>query len=391
VLRHPEHIQEVLVTRAHEFEKPRRGPTALRLRQLLGEGLLNSNGELWRKQRRLIQPAFRKERLAEYAQMIVEATERKLDGYRVGQELDLSREMMELTLRIVSRALFDHAITGEADQLAEAMRVFRAAFRSADVLLPDWLPTPSKARTKKALSALHHMIEQLLDAPRPERGLDLLSSLARSDGDEQAMSRAQLKDELLTLFIAGHETTAHALSWTWHLLSCHPEVEERVYQEVTRVIGSEPVSIRQLERLTYTEQVLSEALRLYPPAYVIPRVARVDTRIGRYAVRRDAQVLIWIYHVHHDARWFPEPERFDPERFSPAKRRAIEPGAYLPFGSGTRTCIGKQFAIIEAMLILACTVRRFRLEKLRPSVARDMALTLAPKGRLAMRVQGRTP
>ena len=389
VLRHPEHLHEVLIGQAERFAKPSEGLTARQLRRILGDGLLNSNGALWRRQRRLIQPAFRRERLEEYAAQIVEHAEALFAGYREGQRLDVSREMMELTLRIVSKALFDHRVHEETDRVASAMRVFRATFSSLDALLPDWLTTPAKRRALSALSDMDAIIYELIDRPQRADGRDLLTMLkAQTDeGDGSGMTRKQLRDELVTLFIAGHETTSHALSWTFHLLARHPEVAHRLQRELDAVLAGRAPTFRDLERLPYLEQVLSEAMRLYPPAYVIARVAADETQVAGYTIPRGADVVLWVYHTHHDPRWFPEPERFDPERFSPERRRALPSCAYLPFGAGTRTCIGKQFAIMEAMLVLASGLRRFTLSSEPASVVgRDMSVTLAPRGGLPMRV-----
>jgi cytochrome P450 len=404
VLRHPEHLHEVLVAQASKFEKPSEGLTARQLQRLLGQGLLNSNGELWRRQRRLIQPAFRRERLEEYSGLILEHTERMLDGWQDGARINASREMMELTLRIVSKALFDHRVTDETDRVATAMRVLRQSFGGIDALLPEWLPLPSRRRTLTALADMDAMIYELIDARlfartpegvlRHGSGRDLLSTLAAARADEvndgEGMSRRQLRDELVTLFLAGHETTSHALSWTWHLLSIHPEVEQRLHDELTRVLQGRAPTWSDLEHLPYAEQVLSESMRLYPPAYVLARVANADSVIGGYTIKPGTDVVMWTYLTHHDARWFPDPERFDPERFSATRRKDIPQCAYVPFGAGTRTCIGKQFALMEALLILTRAAQRFRLSAAPgSSVERDMSVTLAPKGGLPMRVRAR--
>lgn len=198
-----------------------------------------------------------------------------------------------------------------------------------------------------------------------------------------------LRDELLTLLLAGHETTSHALSWTFHLLAQAPEVEHKLHAEIDRVLGLRPPTWSDLPRLVYAEQVLSEALRLYPPAYVVLRTCAQPAQIGPYPVAVGTDVVLWIYHTHHDARWFPDPERFDPERFADAARKQLPACAYLPFGVGTRTCIGKNFALLEALLILVCVGQRFSLRAALGSVVRrDAAVTLAPRG-LRMQLRAR--
>lgn len=393
VLRHPEHIEQVLVSQAASFEKPSTGLTARQLARLLGQGLLTSNGELWRRQRRLIQPAFRRERLAEYAGQVVQHTQLMLEQWRDGATIDTSREMMELTLAIVCKALFDHQVRGEGDSVAAAMRVLRSTFGGIDALLPDWLPLPRKQRALQALADVDGIIYRLIDNARGRSGRDLLSTLsaARDDADQNvAMGRQQLRDELVTLFLAGHETTSHALSWSFHLLSVNPEAETKLHDELTRVLQGRAPGWEDLPSLPYAEQVLSEAMRLYPPAYVLARVANRDTQLGSFQVARGSDVVIWLYHTHHDSRWFSEPERFDPERFSAERRKHIPNCAYLPFGVGTRTCIGKQFAVMEALLVLCSVAQRFRLVPGDgPPVVEDMAVTLAPKNGLRMRLQRR--
>lgn len=395
VLRHPEHIHEVLVAQASKFEKPREGLTANQLRRLLGQGLLNSNGELWRRQRRLIQPAFRKERLEEYAEVILEHAAAWVLRCRDGEQLDVSREMMELTLGIVSKTLFDHRVTTESDQIASAMRVFRRTFGGIDAVLPAWLPTPGRRRTQAALARIDEVVYGLIDRERSGERKDLSSRLAANldvEGDQQGMSRKQLRDELLTLFIAGHETTSHALSWTWHLLSAHPEIAGKLHAEIDAVVGQRSPRLSDLFQMPYLERVLSESMRLYPPAYVLPRVASEDAQVGGYVIPKGSDVVMWLYHLHHDARWFAEPERFDPDRFLPERRKQLPPSAYIPFGAGTRTCIGKQFALLEAQLILISVAQRFSLEAVASApVERDMNVTLAPRGGLRMRMRARAP
>ena len=389
----PELVHEVLVNQATKFEKPREGLTADQLRRLLGDGLLTSNGELWRRQRRAIQPAFRKERLADYADLIVEYTQAMLDGFQDGEELDVDRAMMDLTLRVVSKTLFDHDVTSETCRVAQAMRVFRGAFGGVDAVLPDWLVTPARRRTLEALSGMNDIVYGLIEQRRGASGHDLLSRLSAEIGadDGRGMETRQLRDELLTLFIAGHETTAHALSWTLHLLSTHPEVSERLQRDIDAVLGTRSPSLSALCRLPYLEQVFLESLRLFPPAYVLARVVVEEAEVAGYVIPKGANVVLWIYHVHHHPRVFEDPERFDPERFSAQRRREIPPSAHIPFGAGTRSCIGKQFAMMEAGLILLSILQRFRLQpRAGRHVERDTAMTLAPRGGLPLLLRERT-
>jgi cytochrome P450 len=389
VTRDPEHIQQILIAQADRFAKPMQGLVARQLAFLLGKGLLNSNGELWRRQRRLIQPAFRRERLDAYARLVIALSEEFARGLSDGQRLDVSSSMMELTLQIVGQTLFAHDV--DTGRVRRATDAFRQAFGGLNTLLPSSLPTPKNLRIRRAVADLDRLIHGLLDERRESSGADLLSQLASAVDPQDAssgMDRKQLRDELVTLLLAGHETTSHTLSWTFQLLSQHPEVEAKLRSEVHEVLGTRTPEPSDVDKLQYTEQVLSEAMRLYPPAYALARVTTREAEIGGYRLPPDADAVIWTYHVQRDARWFPEPERFDPERFSPSRRGSFPQCAYLPFGAGTRTCVGKHFALMEAKLVLACTLRRVSLQALgEGAVERDMAVTLAPRGGLPMRVQ----
>jgi cytochrome P450 len=393
VTRHPEHIQQILLTQADRFEKPQQGIVARQLRSLLGDGLLLSNGALWRRQRRLIQPAFRRERLDQYEKMVAVLAEDFAARLADGQELDVSRSMMALTLRIVTKALFDHDSEHDRARVTQATAAFRRAFGGLGALLPRALPTAQNRQVRRAIADMDALIYGLLDAraaDKGQQGIDLLSALASvidREGDGAGMERTLIRDELLTLLLAGHETTSHALSWTFHLLAQHPELEQRVRIEASAVLGERAPEPGDVDELHYTEQVLSEAMRLYPPAYVLARVCSREAEVGGYRVPVGTDMVIWLHHVQRDPRWFPDPTRFDPDRFSPARRGSIPAAAYLPFGLGSRACIGKHFAMMEAKLVLACTLRRVSLQDLRGApIQRDMAVTLAPRGGLPMRV-----
>jgi cytochrome P450 len=376
--RDAELVKQILVTQADVFGKPREGIVVRQLRRLLGDGLLLSEGEPWRRQRRLIQPAFRRERLLQYAELVITLSEEFARMQRDGAHLDVSRSMMELTLRIVAKALFDKDARSDIARVAHATNVFRTGFAGVGALLPRWLPTARNRGNERALADLDALIYGLLDE---RHDFGVVSALA-------GMERKLIRDELMTLLLAGHETTSHALSWTFHLLARHPHIEARVREEARAVFGERRPEPGDADKLVYCEQVLSEALRLYPPAYVIPRVANRDTELGGYTMPQGTDAIIWIYHVHHHPRYWPDPSRFDPDRFAPERKASLVDGAYLPFGLGTRTCIGKHFALMEAKLVLACTLRQlsFRAGTLKP-VARDLAVTMAPHGGLPMRVE----
>lgn len=385
VLRHPDHIREVLIRQASKLGKPTSGLTASQLSRLLGEGLLNANGDSWRRRRRLIQPAFSSKRLQAYAETIGAHTEDALARWRPGQRVDLSREMMELTLRIVSKTLFDHDVHGETDRFAAAIHTFRQAFGGIDAMLPDWVPTRGKRRTLAAMEEVDALVYGLIDARRASAGGggdDLLTALATGGDGDDRLTRRELRDELLTLFIAGHETTSHALTWTLHLLSQHRAIEARVRDEVRALDAAGP-GWDDLPALDLTRRVLEESMRLYPPAYAVPRTATEDVEVGGYVIPAGADVVIWIHHVHRDGRWFEDPERFDPDRFLPERKKALPQCAYLPFGAGQRACIGKQFAMMEAQLILARVLRAWRFDPDPAHVVRPrLAVTMSPRGGL---------
>ena len=391
VLRHPDHIREVLIRQASKLGKPTEGVSARQLEQLLGEGLLNANGDSWRRRRRLIQPAFHPDKLRTYSETVSSYALEAIGAWRDGATIDVSREMMELTLRIVCRTLFDHDVRsgGETDRVAEAVSTLRDSFGGIESVLPSWLPTPGQRRIRRAIEEVDAIVYGLIDRRMGSAGgEDLLGSLIEATKGDDGLTRRELRDELLTLFIAGHETTSHALSWTLHLLGENPEAQKHVRDELDALEG-EP-GWDTLEDLPWTRQCIEEAMRIYPPAYVVPRMATEDVAVGGFLIPKGADVVVWILHTHRDARWFPDPMRFEPSRFDPEARKSIPQCAYLPFGAGQRTCIGKQFALMEAHLILAHVLRAVRLHpdpthRVRP----QLTVTMAPSGGLPMRVERR--
>jgi cytochrome P450 len=300
-------------------------------------------------------------------------------------------DMTTLTLRVVSRTLFGHDVAASDIQtIATAMHSFQRSLSSPD-FLPQWVPSPRRKRLARNLAALDRLMLGLIEArrskPHGERS-DLLERLVTAvDTEERGrLSVEEVRDQLVTLFLAGHETTAHALSWTWYCLAKNPRVEKKLHDELDRVLEGRAPTVADLERLPYTDQVVSEALRMYPPVYGIARRAREDVTIGRFTVPRGSEVMLWLYMTHHDARFFPEPSEFKPERFEeePAKF------SYLPFGGGPRACIGKSFATMEARLLLATLAQRYRLE-LAPGERVELAprITLTPKRGMRMIVTSR--
>lgn len=397
LLNHPDYIKDVLVTRHENFLK---GRGLQRAKRLLGEGLLTSEKEFHRRQRRLAQPAFHKQRIAAYGAVMVDYAERmQRERWRDAQVIDAWREMMRLTLAIVGKTLFDADVEREAEDVGEALtaaiEVF-SAFTLPFAQLLERLPFPAKRRFKQARARLDAVIYRIIEERRQsgaDRG-DLLSMLLIAqdeEGDKAGMTDEQLRDEAMTIFLAGHETTANALTWTWYLLSQHPEAEAALHKEVDAAIASNQLlTIEDLPRLRYAEMILTEAMRLYPPAWTLGRRAIEDYEVGGYCIPGGSLVLLSQYAMHHDARYYPEPFRFDPERWTPEAREARPAYAYFPFGGGARRCIGEGFAWMEGVLLLATIARRWRL-RLVPGhrVATRALITLRPKHGMMMTLEAR--
>jgi cytochrome P450 len=362
---HPDAIEEVLATRNRDFVK---SPGVRLLRPLLGEGLLLSEGDVWLRQRRLVQPAFHRQRLAAYGDVMTAYAERRLQGWKEGQVLEVHAEMMALTQAIVTKTLFDADVSDEAHAIGYASRVLMEDFgaRLASVVrLPHWVPTPGNVKSARAVRRLDQVVYRIIANRRQsgeDRG-DLLSILlhARDADDATRMTDRQVRDEVMTLFMAGHETTAVALSWTWYLLAQHPDVDARLAQELRTVLGGRAPAVADLPRLPYTEMVVMESMRLYPPAYGMGREATRSTEVAGHPIARGVIVVMPTWVVQRDARWFEEPEAFRPERWADGLARRLPRYAYFPFGGGPRQCIGSAFAMMEATLILATIAQRFSL------------------------------
>jgi cytochrome P450 len=393
LLSSPELIEDVLVTRNRSFRKH----YAFRfLRPLLGDGLLISEGETWLRQRRLMQPAFGRESLARYGGIMVADAEKMLQGWSDGQPRDIYHDMTQLTLRIAAKTLMDIDIGQQLEDVGRgqdvAMDDFRRRFQSP-LPLPLWLPTPKNLRMRAALRRLDAVIHGIIRQRRDSnefRG-DLLSILMRAqDEDGSRMTDRQLRDETMTLLLAGHETTANALSWTWYLLAQHPHVEQKLLEELEAVLGERLPTADDWPRLVYTERVVKESMRLFPPAYTIGRAACEETTIGDYRVPRGTTVFMSQWVVHRDSRWYADPEKFEPDRWSQSLERERPKYSYFPFGGGPRVCIGNTFAMMEATLLVAAVARRYqiRLAEDRP-VQPWPTITLRPRGGIPVIVRRR--
>ncbi|GIK64341.1 MAG: cytochrome P450 [Chloroflexota bacterium] len=393
LLSNPTHIHEVLVEKADQFHKAAKYKDEQRgLARLLGNGLITSDGDYWRQQRRLMQPAFHARRIEGYGVVMVNYTRQMLDSWRDGSSLDVADEMMHLTLAIVARTILDTELAGDAEQIAEAVSVFQNLAFGVDIF-PLWLPTPAHIRQSRVEKTMSQIISRLIAERRASAGDrgDLLSMMLLTiDEEGNGMTDRQIRDEMVTLFLAGHETTANALNWAWYLLAQHPDIEAKLHSELDAVLQGNPPTFADLKRLPYTEMVMKEAMRLYPPVWSMSRQVIEAVEIGGYPIAKGSEVNIITYATHHDSRWWSEPECFLPERFSPQQEQQFPKLAYLPFSSGPRVCIGNSFAMVEAQLILATIAQRYRLALTDGYNTQPEALiTLRPQHGLPMKVQRR--
>jgi len=394
LINEPRLIRDVLVTHNRNFTKSR---GLERSKRLLGQGLLTSEGAMHLRQRRLMQPAFHRDRVAGYGDLMVGYADRMRRSWADGATLDVSREMNRLTLSIVGKTLFDVDVEQQAATVGEALTAVMESFWMtmlpfAEVL--ERLPVPKLRRARMARARLDAIIYRMIADRRSsgsDRG-DLLSMLlaAQDEDDGRGMTDQQVRDEAMTIFLAGHETTANALTWTWFLLSGAPEVEARVHDEVVRVLEGRLPSIGDLPALSFIERVVTESMRLYPPAWIIGRRAIDEYHVGEYVAPPRSILVMSPYIMHRDERFYHEPERFDPDRWTPEFRAALPKFAYFPFGGGPRQCIGESFAWMELILVVATISQQCRLRLVpgHPVVPQPL-ITLRAKHGMRMTVEKR--
>jgi cytochrome P450 len=397
-LNHPDLIRQVVVEQPETFVKPKLMKRVFR--PFAGDGLLTSDGAFWKRQRSLMQPAFHQRHLAAYGDVMVAQALGMTEGIADGEVRDIAAEMAKLTLRIVVRTLFGSDLPREAQDIGAPMTaVLDAANERMNNLLqlPSWVPTRRNVREKRAIARLDAILDSFILARRASRengegNADLLSRLLAAVDAESGdrMSDQQLHDEMMTLFLAGHETTAGALTWIWYLLSQNPDAEAKLLEELHGVLGGRAPAMTDLPKLPYTDMVVREAIRLYPPAPQFAREPIRDVSIGKYVVVRGSLILVNTYALQRDERFFAEPERFDPERFAKGWEERIPRYAYLPFGGGPRVCIGNGFAMMEARLVLATVAQRYRLSLEPGQDIRPVQLvTLRPNGPVRMQIERR--
>jgi cytochrome P450 len=401
VFAHPDGVRDVLVTHDAKFIK---GPALRNAKTTLGEGLLTSEGDFHRRQRRLSQPAFHPSRVASYAGPMTRYAREQVEEWHDGTVVDIHEEMMQVTLRVVAKTLFDADVRSEVDEIGRAMDIavnmFTRAMSPFGPIL-NRLPLPSNFRFKRAYARLRATIDRFI-AERHASGVDrgdLLSMLIRTHdvddedlpGDDLAMSDKQLRDECMTLFTAGHETTANALTFTLHLLAHHPDVQRKLHEELDRVLEGDRLAARDdIDRLPFTHNVVAESMRLYPPAWAIGREAKEAVEIGGYVLPAGAVVLISPWVTHRDPRFWADPEQFNPDRWSVESESTRARWSYFPFGGGSRSCIGEAFAWMESVLVLATIERQWQVDAAGPRHPKlQPTITLRPKQGLPVRVRRR--
>jgi len=391
----PRAIEEILVKKADAFRKDR---VARLLSRVVGNGLLVNEGESWRRQRRLVQPAFHHQQLQSYAALMVGAIERARDGWRGGETRDVHADMMGVTLNIVAEALFGADVSAAAGDVGHTIGQLMEEFGrilglSARFQPPAWVPTRANRRLRRSKGRIDTLIQGIIDQRKnsQETRDDLLSLLIRArDEAGGKMTDTQVRDEAVVLFLAGHETTALALTYALYLLATHPEAQARLAEEIARVLGGRSPGLADLDKLAVTEAVVLESMRLYPPAWGFAREALTPVEVGGFAFPKGAEFVISPWVVHRDARNFDDPDAFKPERWQNDLQHRLPKFAYFPFGGGPRVCIGNRFAMMEAKLVLASAIQRFRFEPT-PQTKVDLfpSVTLRPRAGVSLRLADR--
>ncbi|GAA0596519.1 cytochrome P450 [Streptomyces crystallinus] len=396
-LSHPQHIMELLAGREHTFDILDIGWA---FKQITGRSVILSTGADWRRKRSLVQPTVRPRQVRAYAETMVECAGAAADAWREGERIDVREQMALITQRVVLRTLFGNDLGEQTRALGDAMetaeRAVGAELRGLGLFLPGWVRTPSRRALLGAVAIIdaevHRLIEARLSAPpgEMEQRDDLLSRLLSARDEEgEPLSPKEVRDEAVTLWAAGHETTSTALTWTVHLLSRTPQARARLEAEVDQVLAGRPPTVDDYDRLVWTQQIVKESLRLYPPAWLLPAVARPGATLG--GTRVPAGTTVWCsqWTTHRDPRWFPRPDEFRPQRWDADAPDAVPDHAWFPFGGGQRTCLGARFAQVEAALILATLAQRCRLDLPAAEVAPRVTLLLQPEAPLLATVRGR--
>ncbi|TNE84866.1 MAG: cytochrome P450 [Deltaproteobacteria bacterium] len=375
LIAHPDHIWDAMTRRADVFLKPQ---VAKRLwDKFLGDGLLTTEGDAWKRLHKLVMPAFHRKRIAAYSEVMTAFSHRMVDAWAAGERRDFDEDMVQLTLEIVAKTLFDADVQEGAEVVGEAMHVIQREMIEhihMPVPVPRWWPSARNKRKLKAIADMEGVVREVIDARRAslEDHGDLLSMLLLAkDENGEGLNDREVRDQAMTIFFAGHETTAHAMTWMWYLLARHPKVTERLVADIDRVTGGEPMTLAHLKELPYLEQCVKESMRILPSVWVFMKEPTEDVEVGGFLIPKGSQVMISPYVTQHDARWFPSPETFDPDRFEKERAKSIPAGAYIPFSGGQRICLGKSFAMMEAQLVIGSL-----LQRVVPSVPVDYKLSM---------------
>ncbi|ARK30380.1 cytochrome P450 [Halalkalibacter krulwichiae] len=395
LISNPYLIKEVLVTKQKHFVKSR---DLTILKPIIGEGLLTSEKDHHLKQRRLIQPSFRKTHITSYAEDMIKTTNNYINQWKDKEIRMISEDMMNITLGIITKTMFSMEFEESYDTIGQPIEsVMTLAVKRMRSIIPTplWIPTKVNRQYKNAINELNKEIYSIINKRRNsgQTTNDLLGILmdARDEKNGAGMPDQQLRDELMTIFLAGHETTANALSWTLFLLSQNPRVERKLNEEINNVLGDSELQPKHFMQLTYAQNIINESLRLYPPAYVIGRQVDKDVEIGNYFFKKGDMILLSQYAMHRNEKYFEEPDKFIPERFDNNLLSSLPPYTYFPFGGGPRVCIGNHFAIMEAVLVLVSILKRFRLTLAQPisEIKHQPLITLRPKRGIQMLVEKR--
>lgn len=396
LLTNPDHIREVLVTKPKYFRKGKGLQVA---RATVGDGILTSEGEKHMRQRRLMQPAFHRERIANYGQVMVRQAVELMDGWKDGEVRDIHHDMMKVTLAIITETMFGKGIKDGADKIGHAIDVglnYIANKASSIIDIPLSIPTRRNREFAESNETLDKIIYGIIEERRnssEEGHNDLLAMLlaARDEDDGKGMTDEQVRDELMTIFVAGHETTANTMSWIFYLLATHPEEKQKLEQELGSVLGERLPAVEDIPHLAYTNQIVHETLRMYPAAWMINREVAETVEIGGRIYQPGETLMMSQYVMHRNPRYYENPDEFQPERFAGDLLKRIPSFAYFPFGGGPRICIGNNFALMEAALLLATIAQRYRMSLAQPNqvVWPQPLVTLRPKNGLPMRLEKR--
>lgn len=399
LISNPDDIDRVLLETGKRYNNGK-NESATVLNEIVGNGIVRAEGDFWKRQRKLLAPAFHHQSIKQYADQIVAYGQEMAASWGDGEERDIHQEMMTLTQRIIMKVLFDVDVKESADKASEAfdamMHALGAELKGIEAVLPYQIPTKSRREMRAGVQYINGLLTEIIEERQRNESngkagkQDLLTMLMEArDETGEPMSRAQLLDEIRTLYLAGHETTATTLSWTWYLLTQNPEKYAKVLQEVDEALQGRTATADDMPLLPYTNAVIKESLRCRPVAWITRRVPLEDVEIGGYRVAKDTFIFLSPWVVHHDARWFAEPDAFLPERWLKEKDELPKRQAYLPFGGGPRICIGNGFAMMEAVLLLATLVQRHHVRVIDQAVAPEVVGTLRPKGSLRARIAAR--